>query len=585
MKRCPTCNRAENNDALTFCRVDGATLDTDPSVADESSETRILPASRTGEPQGLHTDTAQSSGPTTGLEATKSRLQTGELKAAGTVPRPRESAVAARSHRWAVVTALVLVIAAAVFSYFYFGRGSKATIDSIAVLPFVNVSKDPNSEYLSDGVTESIISSLSQLPQLRVMARSTVFRFKGRETEPQAVGKELGVRAVLVGRMLQQGENLTVSTELVNVSDGTQLWGEQYNRKMSDLVTVQQEIAREISERLRLKLTGAQQRQLAKGSTENTEAYQHYLKGRYHQNRASEEGYKKSIDYYQQAIAIDPNYAQAYAGIADAYSLAADWYLSDREAYEKAKAAATRALEIDDTLAESHVSMAIVGLFYDWNWAEAEKEYKRALELKPNYADAHIQYCFYLWAIRRQYPEAIAEAKQAVQLDPLSLPANGALADALTLARQYDQAIEQLRKTLELDPNVWFTHHQLGVVYEYKGQLPEEIAEFQKAMQLDNNPMILAKLARAYALSGKRGEAQKLIDQLKDLSRQRYVSSGAVAEIYAALGERDQTFELLEKGYDERAVEMLFLKNDPIWDGFRSDPRFQDLLRRVGLPQ
>jgi tetratricopeptide (TPR) repeat protein len=249
----------------------------------------------------------------------------------------------------------------------------------------------------------------------------------------------------------------------------------------------------------------------------------------------------------------------------------------------KAKAAATRALEIDDTLSEGHVSLGTVRVFYDWNWSETDKEYRRAIKLNPNYADAHQWYSFYLGVVRGQYSEALAEAKQALQLDPLSLNANQVLADALFTARQYDQAIEQCRKTIELDQNFWWAHESLGALYERRGQFQEAIAELQKARQLDNNPLILAKLGRAYALSGKRAEAQKLIDELKELSKQRYVSSAIVAEIYAALGERDQTFEWLEKGYEERSIGMLFLKTDPLWDGFRSDPRFANLVRRVGL--
>jgi serine/threonine-protein kinase len=483
----------------------------------------------------------------------------------------------------AVITLLVLIVGAVGLGLYLHARTTEVAIESIAVLPFENQNHDSNTDYLADGVTESIISSLSQLSQLRVMARSTVFRYKGKDVDPQKVGYDLGVRAVLTGRLIQQGDNLTIRTELVNVSDGTELWGEQYNRKMSDLVTVQQEIARDISERLRLRLTGEQRQQLNKGSTSNTEAYQLYLKGRYHLNRQTEDGYKRSIDYFQQAIAMDPNYAQAYAGIADAYIVATDWYLPNREAMPKAKAAATRALEIDDTLAEGHVSLGTVRVFYDWNWSETDKEYRRAIKLNPNYADAHQWYSFYLGVVRGQYSEALAEAKQALQLDPLSLNANQVLADALFTARQYDQAIEQCRKTIELDQNFWWAHESLGALYERRGQFQEAIAELQKARQLDNNPLILAKLGRAYALSGKRAEAQKLIDELKELSKQRYVSSAIVAEIYAALGERDQTFEWLEKGYEERSIGMLFLKTDPLWDGFRSDPRFANLVRRVGL--
>ena len=350
------------------------------------------------------------------------------------------------------------------------------------------------------------------------------------------------------------------------------------------VVSLQSEIARDVSQKLRARLSGADEQKLTKSYTANAEAYQLYLKGNYHLYKGNEDGYKKSLDYFQQAIDKDPNYTQAYAGIAAAYTEAADQYLSNREAMAKAKTAATKALELDDTLAESHFSMAGIRMFYDWNWSETEKEFRRAIELNQNYALAHQGYSFYLGMVRGRYSEAIAEAKQAQQIDPLSLYANANLGYAFLIARQYDAAIEQLHKTLELDQNYSWTHALLGDVYERRGQFPEAIAEYQKAGQLADSAVgMQGSLGRVYARSGKRVEAQKLIDELNELSKQHFVPPTDVAAIYAALGERDQAIEWLEKGYEERSGGVLLLKSDPLWDDFRSDPRFQDLLRHVGL--
>ncbi len=480
----------------------------------------------------------------------------------------------------AVALAGVLAIGG-FFGYKYLSPTKQ--IESIAVMPFVNESGNQDVEYLSDGMTETLISSLSQLPKLNVKARSSVFRYKGKDINPQTVANELSVQAVLLGRVIQRGDQLTLRLELVDAKTENVIWSEQYNRKQTDLVALQSEIARDVSQKLRQRLTGTEVQKVTKNYTENNEAYQLYLKGRYHWNKLDEDGYKRSLDYFQQAITLDPNYALAHAGIADGYILAADWYLSNREAMAKAKPAATRALEIDDTLAEAHSSMGTIRMFYDWNWSETEKEYGRAIELKPNYADAHLWYSFYLGLVQGQHTKAIEQARKAVQIDPFSINASIYLAQTFFYARQYDQAIEQLRKTLELDENFWWAHTILGEVYERKGQFHEAIAALQKAKQLENNPLILGKLGRTYGRSGKRAEAQKLIDELKELSKQRYVSSNFIAEIYASLGEHDKTFEWLEKSYEEHSIGILFLKNDPLWDNIRSDPRFQDLLRRVGF--
>ncbi len=460
------------------------------------------------------------------------------------------------------------------------GRRSRKAIDSLAVLPLVNASADPNTEYLSEGITESIINSLSQIPKLRVMARSTVFRYKGRETDPQEVGRDLNVRAVLTGRVLQLGDRLIIKAELVNVADGSQLWGEQYNRELSDIFALQEEIAQQISEKLRIKLTGEEKKRLTKRYTENTEAYQFYLKGRFYWNKRTSEAAKKGIEYFEQAIEKDPNYALAYAGLADSYALLGGYdVLRPKDSYPRARAAATKALEIDDTLAEAHTSIARIRMAFDWDWLAAEREFKRAIELNPNYATAHHWYGMYLVRMGR-FDEALSEIKQAQKLDPLSLIINADMGAPLFFARQYDQAIEQHRKTLEMDLNFPPTHLRLGAAYEQKGMYQEAIAEYQRAIELSgDNTKTSVVLGYAYAVSGRRAEAQKELDQLKEQSNSPY----DIAMIYTALGDKEQAFEWLEKAYEDRSGGLVFLKVDPGLDSLRSDPRFADLLRRVGL--
>ncbi|HYE66088.1 MAG TPA: protein kinase, partial [Pyrinomonadaceae bacterium] len=464
------------------------------------------------------------------------------------------------------------------------GRRSRKAIDSLAVLPLVNASADPNMEYLSDGITESIINTLSRLPKLHVMARSTVFRYKGRELDPQQVGRELGVRAVLAGTVLQHGDNLHVQAELVDVANGWQLWGEHYDRKPADIFAVQEEIAKEITENLRLRLSGEQKKQLTKRHTENAGAYQLYLKGRYHLNKRTEEGFKKGIEYFQQAIDMDINYALAYAGLSDSYILLERYgVLKPKEAIPQAKAAVLKALEIDDSLAEAHTSLAYAKLIYDWDWLAAEGEYTRAIELNRNYATAHHWYGWHLSHTGR-HAEALAEMKWAQELDPLSLIINTNMGTILYFARRYDEAITQLQKTLELDASFIVAHQWLGRAYEQKGMYVEAIAEHRTVLNiLGNEPESLASLGHASAVSGRSGEARKVVDKLRKLSKRRYVSPYWIAIIYTGLGEREQAFEWLEKAYEERFDWLIFLKVEPMFDSLRSEARFADLMRRVGL--
>jgi len=478
---------------------------------------------------------------------------------------------------------LLVLLGAGGWLYRSSGLGGE-TIDSVAVLPFVNASGDPNSEYLSDGITESLINSLSQLPHLKVMSRDSAFMFKGKDTDAEAVGRQLGVRAVLKGRVMQRGDDLDISAELVDARDDSHIWGQQYSRKGADIFALQGDLAKDMTSMLRMRLTGEDEKRMAKSYTANPEAYQDYLKGRFWWNKRTEEGLNRGVEYFQQAIEKDPNYALARSGLADCYSgLAAFGFSAPKEMFPRGKEAALKALELDDSLAEAHASLGYVKVFYDWDWAGGEKEFQRAIELDPSYATAHQQYAFALVSVGR-FKEADVEAKRALELDPLSLVVNETPALEFYFARQYDQAIEQERKVLELDPNFTTAHIVLGSSFVYKSMYNEGITEIKKSLSIaPGDARTLGSLGLAYAVSGSRAEARKVLDQLSQLSRQEYVEPVQAAQIYIALGEKDHAFELLQKAYEERSWYLGFVRVDRPLDPLRSDPRFVDLLRRMNL--
>lgn len=457
-------------------------------------------------------------------------------------------------------------------------------ISSLAVLPLVNASADPNIESLSDGITEGIINSLGRLSQLHVIARSTIFRYKDKEVDPQEVGRTLHVRAVLMGRVLQTGEGLIINIELVDVANGWQLWNEQHKVMLSDIFEAQEEVSREISEKLRVKLIGDDKTLLNKLYTENTEAYQLYLEGRHYWNKRTEEGIKRGIIKFKQAIDIDPNYALAYSGLADCYNMLNGYgILAPEESAPRAKAAALRALEIDDTLTEAYTSLAWVKFAYEWDFAGAEEEFKRAIELNPNYATVHHWYALYLSAIGQQ-DEAFLEIKRAQRLDPLSLVINTAVGTNLFHMRQYDAAIAQCQKTLELHPDFFAAHGIIGMCWQQKGMHEEAIEEFQKALTVSgNNRELLAMLGYAYGVSGKREEARRILDELKELSKQRYVAPIYRALIHTGLGEKDQAFEWFEMAYRNRCESLVLFNANPMFNTLHGDPRFIDLQQRIGL--
>jgi len=458
-------------------------------------------------------------------------------------------------------------------------------ITSLAVLPFENVSRDPEYEYLSDGIAGSLINNLATVPKLRVMAQSTVFRYKGRDIDPQAVGRDLNVRAVLIGRMMQSGGSLRIGAELVDVATGSQLWGAQYDRKPGDIFTIQDEISNEISGKLRLQLTRAEKKKLTRRHTQDPEAYRLYLQGRHHWNRWTEDGFYKAIEYFEQAVAKDPRYALAYTGLAESYVLLG-WnsYLPPKDAFPKAKVAALTALQFDPDLGEAHTPLAAVLWLYDWQWREARKEFERSLELNPTYPTGNHWHAEFVMTMGRQI-EAIAKMKTSQELDPLSLIISVAIGWAYYMARRYDEAIEQLLRTVELDPNYPVTYWILGLVYRKTGRYALAVTEGEKGVTLSGgSPMLRAALAHTYAESGRTQEALQVLDDLTQLSKHRYVSPHFFAGIHIGLKENDRAIEYLEKSYEDHSHWLIYLHMDPSMDPLRHDPRFEDLLKRVGLP-
>jgi serine/threonine-protein kinase len=461
------------------------------------------------------------------------------------------------------------------------------TIDSLAVLPFANLNGDPEMEYLSDGITDALINSLSQLRKVRVVPRGLVFRYKSQEVNPQKLRSDLNVRAVLTGRVMQRADTLVIGTELLDVAKVSQLWGAQYSRKMADIFSVQEEIAREISDKLRLQLTGEEKKRLAKPLTRNKEAYQLYLKATYFAGKWTPESLNKAVDYSRQAIDHDPAFASAYAVLAWAYNTLGNYgYLPASETFTKAEAAALRALALDDGLAQAHAALAYTRLVHDWDWKGGEKECRRALELNENDPLALQTYASYLAATGR-YEEGLTKQKHAVELDPLSPALNFILGGWLFLARRYDQAIEQFKKTLELDPNIVPPRAMLASVYAHNGMYTEAIAECEKMKVVPGSePMSRAVLGYVYARAGRREEALNILDGFVQVQEElNQVVLLRVVAVCAALEERDRAFALLQRACDERFAMLIYLNAYPYFDNLHSDPRFGDLLRRIGLAE
>ena len=486
-----------------------------------------------------------------------------------------------------VVAALLIVAAIGIIYSLSRNRSSSssaetAPINSIAVLPFQNKTADAEAEYLSDGLAESLIYGLSQLPSLKVSPSSSVARYKGKDIDPIEIGNELGVNAVMTGRFAQHGDDLTISVELVDVRNNRVLWGRQYDRKLTDLMTTQREIGTEITQNLKVKISGANEPHVMRHYTDNPDAYNLYLKGHYYAARYTKDGFTKGIEYFEQAIAKDSNFALAYSGLAFCYLMQTDWVFAPRDSVPKARQALDNALKLDSTLAEAHTMNAMLLLQYEWDWPAAERHFRRAIELDPNYALGRSFLAWHLAAMGR-FDESIAEEGRALNLDPLSAAVNTDLGWDLYLARRYEEAVEQLRKAIDLEPNYWVSHVLLGRCYEQQGKSAEAVAEFYKARQIENSiPEVLAALGHGYALSGRRAEAFKIISELQQRAKNEFVPSFSIATIYIGLGMKEEALQYLAKAYHEGSYYMIHLKVDPLLDNLRADPRFADIVRRVG---
>jgi eukaryotic-like serine/threonine-protein kinase len=482
--------------------------------------------------------------------------------------------------------AIAMMVGLIAAGEFYF-RNYGNQIDSIAVLPFTNASGDPSSEYLTDGITEGLIDSLSQVPDLRVVSRASVFHYKGKDIQSTTVAQDLNVRAVVSGRVVQRGNTLLVSVELIDAREDRQIWGDQYNRSIADALSVEEEIASHVSEKLR-RLTNQQKERVTKRYTENGDAYQAFLKGRYHWAKDTEDDLKQAIEYFKEAIHLDSSYAPAYAGMADAYAeLGNTDFLAPTESFPNARTAALKALDLDASLSEAHTALAEVNWWYDWNWSAAEKESRRAIELDPTSAVAHLRYC-YMLSTSGRFDEGIAQCRRAQELDPLSLIVNVYFAYIYTLAHRFDEAVPWYKKGLELDPTSNIGHAELAWNYALNRMPRQAIAEYQKMPKLPTpktDQLLSGGLGYVYAVSGKRTEAVQIITQLEDLAKERYVDGYLIAQIYAGLGNKDNAFHWLNRGVEERAVSMVYVKVDPFLDNLHSDPRFSEVLNRVGLTQ
>ena len=567
MKRCPECRRDYVDDSLLYCLEDGAALIQGWVPSPDEPATAVIPSPHvtSEDPTRSFRSTDIPAGSIPAIQQTQSKPQTRMLLIAS--------------------LAAIGILTAGFLGFRYFGSAGTGQIDSIAVMPLVNASGDADSEYLSDGMTETLINSLAQIPNLAVKGRGSVFRYKGKDTEPKQIAAELGVEAVLSGRLLKRGDSVTLSLDLVEANSGNQIWGEQYERKLSDIAVLQKDIARDVSTKLQTKLTGAEQQNLAKGHTADPEAYQLYLQGLYHWNKRTDEGIQKAEEFFLKAIYKDPNYALAHVGLATSY------VVSDRmaEFNYKGKAAALKALELDPSLGEAHAVLANIAFYFEWDRVTAEREYKRAIELSPNYATTYHWYGETL-ANLGKFEESFAMYQKAVELDPVSLAIATDHGRAYYLARQYDRAIEILKKVEEIDPSYQRTYFYLSAVYETKGMLAEAIETNRKGQIVRGrdpellNPR-LKKLSDSYAASGPPGYWRTALELTLEAAKRTEEPANDIdlAFLYGQIGDIEKALGYLERAFQERRTDMVSLTVDPAWDPIRDDPRFADLARRVGV--
>jgi serine/threonine protein kinase/Tfp pilus assembly protein PilF len=484
----------------------------------------------------------------------------------------------------AIILDLKTIASGAKSSYSSIKVQQAKTKPSIAVLPFVDMSPEKDQEYFCEGMAEELINGFSKIENLQVASRTSSFQFMGKGYDIIDVGKKLKVQTVLEGSIRKAGDRLRITAQLINIADGFHLWSEKYDRDMDDIFAIQDEISLEIVDKLKVKLLGEEKAALVKHHTENKEAYNAYLKGLYFWNRRNEIGFDKALSHFRRAIEIDPLYALPYVGIADTYNIAGHFcFIPPKEAFVKARATASKALEIDDTIGEAHTSMAFVHTYHDWDWESAEREYKRALELSPNYATGHEWYALFLMGLGR-FDEAIAEAQKALELDPISSMINAIVGAVFYFSRQYDKAIEQFQKAIEIDPNFPWTYTWKAMTYWEKQMNDKALESLQKAAHLAKDvAYILGYLGRGYALAGQKNEAKKVLDRLDTIANEKNAAWCYVAFAYSGLGEIDKVFDCWDKAYEEREPELFYIKTAPWLDKLRSDPRYEAILKKIGF--
>jgi eukaryotic-like serine/threonine-protein kinase len=582
MKRCPECGREYDN-SMMFCLDDGAELLYGPAALDEPP-TAILVA--------LPVD-----GQVGGEAATRGQIKTSEKTAvltsrAESEPEQNSTRVSEKvslsANRAAkpllIAAAAAVLLIAAFVAYRYVTAGSSKQIESIAVMPFVNESANPDNEYVSEGIAESLISSLSQVPGISVKARSTVSRYKGKENTPGSVGKELNVQAILNGRVLQRGDRLTLSLELIDPDTENVIWSQSYSRKQSELVLLQREVVDEVSNKLKLRLTGTDREKLGKNYTANSDAYRSYLQGRFHWNKRTVPDIQKSVEYFQQSIQLDPTYALGYAGLADAYTLLTLYHATQpADSYPKAREAALKALSLDQNLAEAHASLGFVTMndYYPvHDAAAAESEYLRAIELNPNLATTYHYYALLLGSIQRK-DEAVAQIRKAIDIEPFSSLFNRSLGDRLLEARLYDEAISQFKKTLELDGGFGTALYGLGIAYQMRGEHEQAVENFARYQEVSGDSGAAAILRETFGKAGWKGFLRVMVAGTVKFN----VAWHTPAAIYASLGEHDKAFDELDEAYRKRAPEVLFLNTDPRLEPLRGDARMSEMMRRLNIPE
>ncbi|MGH9947759.1 MAG: TPR end-of-group domain-containing protein [Pyrinomonadaceae bacterium] len=577
MRRCPECGR-EYDLTMSFCLDDGAELLYGPA----KSEPPGSAGGRFDEPQTaiLHVTDAVGDAPT------RAQIHTTEKTAI--LPSGVADVVKAKGIDKRLLLAplaLAVIILGGFFGYRYFSPAKQ--INSIAVMPFENRNSDDDTDYLSDGLAESLIFRLTQIPDLKVSPTSSVMRYKGKETDVAKIAGELGVDAVMTGRLTKRGDNLNITVELVDARTNKSLWGEQYERKLSELLTTQREMVSEIVSKLQLKLSGESEQRLAKKYTANDEAYQLYLRGRFHWSKRTDDEYRKAVDAYRRAIALDPNFALAYVGIADIYnSMGKDPVVAPKDCVPLAKDAAMQALKIDPTLAEAHAALADSVAIFDWDWSLSEAEFKRARELDPNVSYIHLASSSSYFAPMKRADEMLAEMNRALELEPLSLINNSVMVTGYLYARQNDKALQQARKAHDLDPNFRIAYHWLGLAYIANNMYDDAVKLGDEGLQKwPNNPEMLFVVGQACAKSGRRDQAEQYIGKIRDVSKSQYVRTYWLACIYAALDDKDKAFAELERSYQDKDCFLPRANIDPAMDPLRNDARFKDLMKRMGLPE